>query len=69
MRNFIRKLRCDHEYHEIGTHRSPGDVPGYWVNYIIAYCPKCKKEKHISYSRYELNAKKRKIDKQFEEEN
>jgi hypothetical protein len=63
----LKRLFCKHDFHLLSTYKKDvDDTVGYKLQEIhIIYCPKCKKEKHVSKHRYEAIMKRQEIDRSY----
>lgn len=57
IRKIIKRMKCEHEYHQVGSFRNWGGSE--YLDYIVIYCPKCDKQKSVYMSEFRIIERKR----------
>lgn len=65
IRKIIKRMKCEHEYYQIGSFRHWGGSR--YTEYVVIYCPKCDKQKSVYLSDFKLIQRKRRVRESYRE--
>lgn len=62
----FKRIRCDHHFHKVGTREvSTGNMIFDLTTYTVLYCPRCKQEKLVEESEWEIMQEKQYLDQKY----